>query len=131
MNTKPNPLTTIPADLDSAVTQLMAILEESQQLESFKGKTMEECASIYHHSLGMAIRNAWGLWDSETAISKHLESLGVHHGDDRSAAIFRALWHRVNGTLFDLPAYLELCQAHWAEYGLDSRGMPPQKDGRR
>ena len=92
---------------------------------------MEDCASIYHHSLGMVIRNAWGLWDSETAISKHLESLGVHHGDDRSAAIFRALCHRVNGTLFDLPAYLELCRAHWAEFGLDIDGAPQEKRDRR
>lgn len=130
MNTKPDPLS-IPTDLTAAVMQLMALLDDANQLESFKGKTPNECAGLYHHSLGTYIRNEWGLWASETPISKHLESLGVFHGDDKSAAIFRALWHHVNGTIFDLPAYLELCRAHWAEYGLDSRGMPPQKGGRR
>ena len=130
MITKSDALT-IPTDLDAAVMQLMAILGVSQQLESFKGKSMEDCAGIYHHSLGMVIRNAWGLWDSETAISKHLEALGIHHGDDRSAAIFRALWHHVNGTPFDALAYVELCRAHWAEFGLDMLGAPQEKKGRR
>ena len=130
MNTESDPLT-IPTDLDAAVMQLMVLLEESHQLESFKNQPLGLCAGIYHHSLGTHIRNEWGLWGSETPLSKHLESLGVFHGDDQSSTIFRALWHRLNDKPFDVSKDVEIYRAHWAEYGLDMDGVPPQKGGRR
>lgn len=120
-----------PADLDSAITQLMAMLILNGQLQTFKEESLDNCAGIYHHSLGAHIRNEWGLWGSETALSKHLESLGIFHGDDKSSTIFRALWHRLNGRPFDVFKDVEIYRAHWAEYGLDMDGTPLQKKGRR
>lgn len=130
MNTEPDPLS-IPTDLDAAVMQLMVLLDDANQLESFESKTLHECAGLYHHSLGTYIRNEWGLWGSETALSKHLESLGIFHGDDKSATIFRALWHRLNQRPFDISKDIEIYRAHWAEFGLDMDGTPLQKKGRR
>lgn len=122
---------TIPKDLGDAVDQLAEFLRDKNQLQSFKDMPLEDCAGVYHHSIGALMRNEWGLWGSETRISKHLESLGIYHADDKSATIFRALWHRENGRLYRMHEDVEMYRTHWAQFGLDIDGTPRQKEGRR
>jgi len=130
MNT-PLSVTTIPKDLGDAADQLAEFLKAKNQFQSFKDMPLDDCAGAYHHSIGALIRNEWGLWDSETRISKYLESVGIYHADDKSATIFRALWHRENGRLYRIREDVEMYRAHWAQFGLDMDGTPLQKKGRR
>jgi hypothetical protein len=88
----------IPTTLDEAVDQLLAGMTEADKRAYRKGPE-DDAGVILHHGLGMAMRNAWGLWHGETALSKWLRSKRIWHGDDCSATIYRALWRR----LHDLP----------------------------
>jgi len=53
----------------------------------------EEDLIASHFSLGMAIRNAFGLHKAD---SKLLMSCGVIHPDDVSGVIIKELWHGLN-----------------------------------
>lgn len=130
MNT-PLSITAIPKDLGDAADQLAEFFRAENQLQSFKDMPLDDCAGAYHHSIGAFMRNEWGLWGSETRISKHLESFGIYHADDKSATIFRALWHRENGRLYRIREDVEMYRAHWAQFGLGPDGAPRPKGGRR
>lgn len=81
-----------PETVDEAVVRLMAVLEEHDKTEI---RAMTEDGLIrLHFSLGMAIRNAFGLYGVG---SKLLASCGVAaHPDDVSSLIVLALWRKVN-----------------------------------
>jgi hypothetical protein len=55
------------------------------------GLTKDELASL-HHTLGMRIRNEFGLWDDNYEL---LMSSGMVHPDDASRVILQAVWEAV------------------------------------
>ncbi len=57
----------------------------------------------YHHGFGTKIRNEW-LWDTEKQplLIKFFKELGIHHADDMSGLIIKALWYSLNKKEFDL-----------------------------
>lgn len=81
-----------PETVDEAVVRLMAVLEEREKTEI---RAMAEDGLIdLHFSLGMTIRNAFGLY---VVGSKLLASCGVAaHPDDVSSLIVLALWRKLN-----------------------------------
>ena len=71
--------------------------------------------AAFHFSTGMAIRNAWGLWDKESPLYWHFARMGIYHADDMSGIIFAALRARLTGKPFDLEAKVEEYKAFWAK----------------
>jgi hypothetical protein len=76
-----------PETVAEAVEWLMSVLED--EAKSVIRSMREEDLFNLHFSLGMAIRNAFGLHDPG---SKLLASCGVVHPDDASGVIIQALW---------------------------------------
>jgi len=80
-----------PETVVEAVARLMMVLDSEQKIAI---ATMQEEDLIdLHFSLGMAIRNTFGLHKAD---SKLLMSCGVIHPDDASGVIIKELWHGLN-----------------------------------
>ena len=80
-------MASLPSTVEEAVDRLMMILDDEQRISI---AVMEEDELIdLHFSLGIVIRNAFGLHDQD---SQRLKSLGYFvHPDDASMSIIHAL----------------------------------------
>jgi len=83
----------LPETVDEAVDRLMMVLDDQQKIAL---ATLQEDDLInLHFSLGMAIRNAFGLHQVD---SKLLASCNTAiHPDDVSGLIIKALWEQLTG----------------------------------
>ena len=82
----------LPETVDEAVDRLMMVLDGEQKTAL---TIMQEDDLInLHFSLGIAIRNAFGLHNAD---SKLLASCNASHPDDASGAIMKALWEQLTG----------------------------------
>ena len=80
----------LPETVDEAIDRLMTVLESEHKVAI---ATMQEDDLIdLHFSLGMAIRNAFGLHKPQ---SKLLTSCGVMHPDDASGVLIKKLWMKI------------------------------------
>jgi hypothetical protein len=103
-----------PTTLDEAVDYLVAYMSDDDK------KAYAAGAPAPHFSLGMSLRNDWGLWFNETPLGKWFEANGIHHGDDRSGVIFDALRARLKGEPFDIKEQADYYRKWWkARYGID------------
>lgn len=92
--------------------------------ELFKAEPEDHPGATYHSTTGMAMRNDLGLWRHDTELTRWFCSHNIYHGDDRSSAIFKALWCRLNDKPFDLAAEEEKFRLHWAMLGRNPDGSP-------
>lgn len=83
-------ITQPPETIDEAVTRLMSILDDEQKLV-IAMMSKKDLINL-HFSLGMAIRNAFGLHKPE---SKLMKSCGSIHPDDVSGQIIHGLWKQL------------------------------------
>lgn len=84
----------LPETVDEAVDRLMMIMEDEYK-QSIAAMPEYDLLDL-HFTLGMAIRNAFGL---HAPGSKLLTNCGVTHPDDASGVIIRQLWKKLR--LFD------------------------------
>lgn len=56
----------------------------------------EGCMIEYHMSLGLNMRNGWGLWTGGP-LAKYMQELGITHPDDMSAVILATFWCKRHG----------------------------------
>ena len=83
-------MASLPDTVEEVVDRLMMVLDDEQRLAI---TVMGENDLIdLHFSLGMAIRNAFGLHDPD---SKLLQSCHVVHPDDASGVIIKELWNKL------------------------------------
>lgn len=80
----------LPETVAEAVDKLMMVLDDEQKIVI--ASLQEEDLIDLHFSLGMAIRNAFGLHKPQ---SKLLTSCGVVHPDDVSGVIIKILWMKI------------------------------------
>ena len=83
----------LPETIDEAVERLMMILEGEHKVSL--AVMREEDLFNLHFSLGLAIRNAFGL---HVPWSKLLASCDVAHPDDASGVIIQTLWRRLRAS---------------------------------
>lgn len=78
-----------------------------------------------HHTMGMSIRNNWGLWKKDSPIVKDVQNkYGIFgHGDDCSGLIMAGLWAAVRGGNVEqvLKKEAERYKRHWEKSGLDPK----------
>lgn len=73
-------------------------------------------------SVGMGIRNYYGLWH-ENGLTRYFNNvLGVYHADDMSGVLLEALWHRVHNKPYDPTPMIEKCRKHWKQSGCNMKG---------
>ncbi len=80
-----------PETVDEAVKQLMFVLNDEQKAEI--AAVAKEDLFELHFTLGLAIRNAFGLHDPD---SKLLADTGYQHPDDASGLVIQTLWETEN-----------------------------------
>ena len=81
----------LPETVDEAVDRLMMVLDDEQKIDI---ATLQEDDLIYlHFNLGMAIRNAFGLHNSDSRLLASCDT--VIHPDDVSGVIIKALWEQL------------------------------------
>ncbi|MFN0278692.1 MAG: DUF6794 domain-containing protein [Pyrinomonadaceae bacterium] len=82
----------IPANLGECFPELDKMLDEVVKYEILNSPDM----GGYHHSLGMGIRNNWGLWGS-SRLQKYFSDRGVSHAEYMSGVILNYYWEWVHG----------------------------------
>jgi len=86
----------LPKTVEQAVSQLMTELSiyDKQKIKN----TPKDSLSNLHFSLGMNIRNAFGLWSGNEELLKSCRLITGKkdlHVDDASSIIINALWERL------------------------------------
>lgn len=126
----------IPNTLEDAVELLKFELPEEtrQRIREDHGLL----ALSWHHSLGQAVRNDFGLW-LDSPLAKHFEdTYGLGHADDMSAIILDALFADIRGLPYDANEAARSYREYWIGRGISPRtlrqgetigeaeGLPPQ-----
>jgi hypothetical protein len=85
----------IPKDLKDCFLQLDKILtsEDREQIKNLKDRNE---TINFHHSLGMWIRNNWGLWGG-SRLQKYLLEKNLNHPDEMSSLILEFYFDWLNG----------------------------------
>jgi hypothetical protein len=79
-----------PKTLDEAANWILANMS-AEDLGRVR-RTKRADLDTYHHGWGRAIRNAFGLWNGNTAL---LESSGCVHPDECSMRIIERVWEQL------------------------------------
>jgi hypothetical protein len=82
-----------PKTITETVDRLLTVLDDEHKV-AIAAMPQEELINL-HFSLGMAIRNAFGFWDSQSPL---LNSCKPSHPEDISDQIIHELWQRLNRT---------------------------------
>jgi hypothetical protein len=90
----------IPKDLTDSYVQLNRLLSDSLKSE-IKNKTQN-----YHYSLGLWIRNNWGLWNC-SRLYYFFKSNNINHPDDMSSLVLRGYKYFLNDTIYTIQELLK------------------------
>ncbi len=87
------------ANAPSTLTEAHAALERMlspQTLAEIDAMPSEDGMIKYHFSLGLNIRNGWGLW-AGSPLAKYMQGLGITHPDHMSGVILETFWRKRHG----------------------------------
>jgi hypothetical protein len=87
----------IPTDIYDAIRELEKMLHPTliEEIKNCSGKN--ELVGEYHYSLGMWMRNNWGLWQG-SRLAQYLASIGHgYEADYMSGFILECFWRHLNG----------------------------------
>jgi hypothetical protein len=93
--------TRLPMTVADAHDRLLKLLPDSTLTKMRTGT--EDDMVYYHFSLGLWMRNNWGLWKGNSGLSKFFNSVGVNNPDDMSGIILETFWCRLNNRPLLLP----------------------------
>ncbi len=85
----------IPKNINECLTQLDNIISDSTKQKILQ-YSENEFIGLFHFSLGMYIRDKWGLWRGSD-LSAYFNKLGVYHPDDMSGIIMRSYYRYLKG----------------------------------
>jgi hypothetical protein len=100
-----------PTTLDEAIAYLDTIFVDSVR-NAAQNMTDDQFTATYHFSLGMSMRNNWGLWKG-SKLSKYFNTLGIHHPDDMSGIILTSFHRKLQGRDIDLQGQIKKAQLYW------------------
>lgn len=98
--------------LDEAHSRLEKELDEKtlREIDSLESK---DDMILYHHSIGMYIRNNYGLWSADSELFSYLRGLGLRHPDDMSSVILESFWCKRHGVEYDLSGEVKKYKEYW------------------
>jgi hypothetical protein len=85
----------VPTNLAEAHAALERLLSPAE-LAKIDAMASEGGMAQYHFSLGLSMRNGWGLWQG-SALAKHMRELGFAHPDHMSSVILGTFWCKRHG----------------------------------
>lgn len=97
----------IPRDLADAHSVLLKKLSQAEIEQIKKADSMVG----YHHSLGLWMRNNWGLWHG-SRLAQYFHYMGIRHADDMSSIIMDSLWCRLHEKPYQLEDHIKYYQAY-------------------
>ena len=106
----------IPVNLEDCIRNLKELLSEEDKNIILKWKE-EECCKL-HFSLGMWLRNNWGLWE-DSHLSKWFNENGVKHADDMSSIIITSFWRDMHNKPIKLDEQIKFYQDYWKNAGVE------------
>lgn len=95
----------IPTNVDEAIECLQQVLSQGD-LNILRSVPEEELYK-YHHGLGRAIRNNWGLWTDSSVLKIHFKQMDILHPDDMSSIIITSLHRKLNKKPINLDRQVE------------------------
>jgi predicted RNase H-like HicB family nuclease len=102
----PNP----PATLSDALDRLSRMLSPATIREMSDGSELD--MAKYHFSVGLWMRNYWGLW-AQGPLHRHLAALGLRHPDDMSGLILTCYWRRLHGNPHGVEEQVARYEEYW------------------
>lgn len=84
-----------PKTVEEAVEQLLSLMSEKDK-QNFR-KTPKKDLIMFHFSLGLYIRNNFGLWQGNRELLQSINKsdFPLVHPDDASSIIIEKLWKRL------------------------------------
>ena len=101
----------IPTTLAEAHKELERLLPPDELARIDKMETEDEMIT-YHFTLGMRIRNSWGLRGG-SQLARHMQELGFTHPDDMSSVILDTFWCKRHKQDFRLKERAAHYKAYW------------------
>lgn len=83
----------IPKDIEEAIDTLDVVLSEKDKKYVADSLSLESFCATTHMSLGMWIRNNWGLWGG-SRLQRYFTERNVYHPDDMSDKILNAFYKK-------------------------------------
>ena len=109
-----------PKTLEEAVTLITQYLTDPE-IDTI----LANGALSFHHSAGMAMRNAW-LWDNPKEnrvrpLAQHFrDRFGLGHADDMSSLILSGIEASCKNETFDPEPHVTRFKQHWKDCGVDA-----------
>lgn len=104
----------VPINLEDALTLLKEGLSK-EDIKFIKEPKFEPAQ--LHFSVGMALRNAWSLWEKDTILVQWFkQKYGIEHADDISGLILDCLHKDIVGQPRRDEALAKKYIAHWKKY---------------
>ncbi len=91
----------IPANLDECFVQLDTLLSV-KDIDSIRALGSELETIVYHHGLGLWLRNNWCLWAGSRLVI-WFQRRGIIHPDSMSAYILEQYWRHLNKVDVEYP----------------------------
>lgn len=104
----------LPPASPSSLTEALDSLEHElspAQLAYIRDSASEDMGAV-HMSLGLGIRNTWGLW-AHSRLAQYFDSIGVYHPDDMSGIVLTSLWRRLHERPINLDQQVRDAQMYW------------------
>lgn len=105
----------IPKDLDECYARLDKVASPEIK-EWIKCLTEEQFTRKEHFSLGMGLRNQWGLWH-HSELARYFYDIGIFHPDDMSGIILTSYHRRLSKKPIMLNEQVGYYQAYWTNLG--------------
>jgi len=106
----------IPINLEECFIALSK-MSSKEDIEKFKNKSEDGVTAQLHHSVGMGLRNKWGLWGG-SQLKTFFEELGLWHADDMSSVILTSYHRHLNKIDLNLDKQVEHYKSYWKKMGI-------------
>lgn len=100
-----------PKNLVEAMSQLDILLTKEDKKNIFD-MTENDYITNSHFSIGIWIRNNWGLWGGQE-LAKYFNRLGIYHPDDMSGIILRSYYRHIHNQDYKLEEQIKYYKDFW------------------
>lgn len=100
-----------PRTLDDCIAQLDRTIPDSTKAK-ISLMTEDEFLASSHFSLGLSIRNNWGLWKG-SRLSRFFNEKGIYHPDDMSGIIICSYYRHLTKQDIKLEEQIKSYQDYW------------------
>jgi hypothetical protein len=98
------------------IEEAMKFLHETDLAQQMRGcRSMHDMPGL-HHTVGMSLRNQWGLWHGSELAKYFVQVMGLTHADDMSGLLLEKLFAEVHGKPFIAGKLAFKYQSHWRQH---------------